>query len=308
MINQKELPKISIIICVKNSVKTIEKAIKSLLIQNYPNLEFIVIDGCSNDGTIEVINRYKEFINKLIIEKDSGSAEANNKGIRNASSDIIGFLNADDFYESDILLKAGTEFSLNPNLDIVSFRYRVINENNDILKETTINEIAFDNDLPKCLGINAKFFKKSLFLKYGYVIESDDKNRNLISNDIEYMIRFKIMGYEGKDIDWIGYNYMSHDNSLTFNNSFENLIRLNEDMIFIAKIFINNQQLIKNNLLWKKIFIKWKIRHRYRIIILNFKLKKFDRMLKNLMIGFKENNKIKFFLYVVKRILKKKFY
>jgi len=308
MINPVELPKISIIICVKNSVKTIEKAIKSLLCQNYLNLEFIVIDGCSTDGTIEVINRYKKFITKLIIEKDGGSSEANNKGIKNASSDIIGFLNADDFYEPDILIKAGTEFYLNPSLDIVSFRYRVINENNGTLKEATIDEIVFDNDLPKCLGINAKFFKKNLFLKYGYAIERDDKNRNLISNDIEYMIRFKILGYEGKNIDWIGYNYMSHNNSLTFNNSFENLIRLSEDMIFIAKMFINNEQLMKDNLAWQKIFVKWKIRYRYRIIILCFKLKKFHKVIENLIIGFNENNKIKFFLYVFKRILKKKFY
>ena len=90
--------KISIITVVKNNKDTIEKNILSLINQNYKNYEHIIIDGGSEDGTIEVIKKYQKNIKYFISEKDNGIYDAMNKGIDKVEGDIIGILNADDYY------------------------------------------------------------------------------------------------------------------------------------------------------------------------------------------------------------------
>jgi len=95
--------KISIITVVKNNKDTIEKNILSLLNQNYKNYEHIIIDGGSEDGTVEVINKYKKHIKYFISERDNGIYDAMNKGIDIVEGDIIGILNADDYYFSNAL-------------------------------------------------------------------------------------------------------------------------------------------------------------------------------------------------------------
>ena len=90
--------KVSIITVCFNSANTIEQAIQSILCQTYSDIEHIVVDGGSMDGTLEVIGRYKNSISKLVSERDSGIYDAMNKGLNLATGDIVGFLNADDFY------------------------------------------------------------------------------------------------------------------------------------------------------------------------------------------------------------------
>lgn len=88
--------KISIITVCYNRVTTIGSAIDSVLGQDYPNVEYILIDGASNDGTLEVIERYKDRIHTIVSERDSGMYEALNKGIRMATGDVIGIVHSDD--------------------------------------------------------------------------------------------------------------------------------------------------------------------------------------------------------------------
>ena len=95
--------KISVITVVKNSAGTIEKTIQSVLSQKYENLEYLIIDGKSTDGTLDVINKYKENISYIESQKDNGIWDAMNKGISLAKGDIIGFLNADDIYNENTL-------------------------------------------------------------------------------------------------------------------------------------------------------------------------------------------------------------
>ncbi|MBI9044557.1 MAG: glycosyltransferase [Anaerolineaceae bacterium] len=93
-----DLPKISIITPSYNSQDYIEQTIKSVVLQNYQNLEYIIIDGGSTDNTIEIIKKHEERIDYWISEKDSGQSEAINKGIRIATGDWIAWINADDIY------------------------------------------------------------------------------------------------------------------------------------------------------------------------------------------------------------------
>lgn len=91
--------KISIITPTYNSARTISRTIESIISQNYTDLEYIVVDGWSTDGTDNVVLSYKDKLNiKFVSEKDNGIYDAMNKGIKMATGDIIGILNSDDFY------------------------------------------------------------------------------------------------------------------------------------------------------------------------------------------------------------------
>jgi len=90
--------KISIITVTYNSERTIEQTIQSVLSQDYPNIEYIIIDGLSSDQTLSLIKKYESKISRLISEKDHGIYDALNKGINLATGDIVAILHSDDFY------------------------------------------------------------------------------------------------------------------------------------------------------------------------------------------------------------------
>ena len=96
-------PLVSIITAVYNGEKYLEKTIKSVLAQSYENIEYIIIDGSSTDGTIDIIKKYEDKISYWVSEKDSGVYEAMNKGLKVARGDYIAILNADDYYTSDAI-------------------------------------------------------------------------------------------------------------------------------------------------------------------------------------------------------------
>ena len=97
-------PKISIITVSFNSAETIKETIESILIQDYNNIEYIIIDGGSSDETIDIVKSYSEKISYFISEKDNGIYDAMNKGIKAATGDIVGILNSDDFYPNSFVL------------------------------------------------------------------------------------------------------------------------------------------------------------------------------------------------------------
>lgn len=93
--------KVSIITITYNSAETVEDTIRSVTGQDYPDVEYILIDGASNDATLEIAHRYADRIARIVSEKDKGIYDAMNKGVRHATGDIIGILNSDDFYSDD---------------------------------------------------------------------------------------------------------------------------------------------------------------------------------------------------------------
>ncbi|PQA58309.1 glycosyltransferase family 2 protein [Siphonobacter curvatus] len=115
-----QLPKISIVTVVYNGALTIEDTIQSVLSQDYSNLEYIIIDGASTDGTLEKIQPYRDRIALVVSEPDQGIWDAMNKGLQRATGDVIGILNSDDVYaHANVLSKVMNVFEEHPTIEAV---------------------------------------------------------------------------------------------------------------------------------------------------------------------------------------------
>ncbi|MEM5831420.1 MAG: glycosyltransferase family 2 protein, partial [Candidatus Aenigmatarchaeota archaeon] len=97
--------KISIITPSFNSEKTIEETIKSVLSQTYNDIEYLIIDGGSRDRTLEIVDKYKDKISKIVSEPDKGIYDGMNKGIKLATGEIVGILNSDDLYFDESVIE-----------------------------------------------------------------------------------------------------------------------------------------------------------------------------------------------------------
>lgn len=107
-------PRISIVTPSYNQGKFIERTIRSVLLQNYPNLEYIIIDGGSTDNTVEVIRKYGQWLHYWVSEEDQGQSDAINKGLDQATGGIFNWLNSDDFLESGALVQVAEAQGLSP--------------------------------------------------------------------------------------------------------------------------------------------------------------------------------------------------
>lgn len=123
-----EWPTISIVVPTYNHAPYIEETLRSILLQGYPSLELIVIDGGSTDGSVEIIRKYEPWITCWVSEKDRGQTHAINKGMAKATGQIRAYLNSDDIYLPGTL-QAVAEYSLtHPEADLIYGRCAVVNE------------------------------------------------------------------------------------------------------------------------------------------------------------------------------------
>ncbi|GAB3918641.1 glycosyltransferase family 2 protein [Mucilaginibacter boryungensis] len=119
-------PVLSVITIVYNNVKDIERTMLSVINQTHPNIEYIIIDGLSTDGTLDVISKYQDRISKLISETDEGIYDAMNKGLAAATGDYVIFMNSgDEFYSNDTVAKV---FVTSPGADIYYGETEMIND------------------------------------------------------------------------------------------------------------------------------------------------------------------------------------
>ncbi|MBA3073611.1 MAG: glycosyltransferase [Anaerolineae bacterium] len=121
-------PKISIIVPTLNQARFIDETIQSILTQNYPNLELIVLDGGSTDGTHEILKRYTDSLT-WISEPDEGQVDAINKGLKMVTGEVVAYLNSDDVYMPNTLLTVGQYFFEHPDCQILTGKCININEN-----------------------------------------------------------------------------------------------------------------------------------------------------------------------------------
>jgi glycosyltransferase involved in cell wall biosynthesis len=178
--------KLSLVTVVYNAQDTIGQCIESVTSQNYPDLEYIIIDGGSTDNTLEIINKYRSHINILVSEPDKGIYDAMNKGIRLATGEIVGTLNADDYFAGNgVLQSVADAFAQQPvdaiygDLDIIDRDHQVIRKWRSCQYKHTSFNLGFMPPHPTF------YCRKSLFEKFGpYSLEYGS------AADYELMLRF----------------------------------------------------------------------------------------------------------------------
>lgn len=192
------LPKLTIITPVLNGVETLERAVQSIITQQYPNLEYIIIDGGSTDGTIEVVKKYEPHITKWISEKDSGTSEAINKGLNLANGEIIGLLLADDFYLEDAFEKVIEAVRKNPEADLFYGDMVYVGPLRPpfrVHSKPNVTKSDFYRQ-PAPVYLPAVFFRRTCFLEHGLF-----DTTYLICNDYELLLRFIAANLKFQHID-----------------------------------------------------------------------------------------------------------
>lgn len=157
--------KFSIVTVTYNSKKTVEQTIKSVLSQSYDNFEYILVDGASKDGTVDIIKKYAESDSRIhyISELDNGIYDAMNKGVSMATGDAIALLNSDDYYEPGVLEEISKHIPEN-NEYVVYGMIRLLKDE----KESMV-VLYSHNCLPERMIMHpACFVSKTLYEKYRY--------------------------------------------------------------------------------------------------------------------------------------------
>lgn len=178
--------KISIITVSFNSAKTLRQTIESVLSQDYPDLEYIVVDGASKDGTVDILKEFEGKI-KYISEPDKGIYDALNKGVKLATGEIIGTIGGDDFYpNTHVIGHVATAFKdFKTEAVYGDKQYVNLDDDNTIVRYWRSGEYQRDNWLKGWMPPHLSFYlKKSAFDKYGdYIIDFT------CSGDYELMLR-----------------------------------------------------------------------------------------------------------------------
>ena len=179
--------KLSLITPSYNSAKTIARTIDSVVAQNYPDLEYIIIDGASTDNTKEIVLSYQNKINiKFISEPDSGIYEAMNKGVKLSTGDIVGILNSDDLFDNNEVLKKVTEAFDDKNIEAVYGDIKYFAD--DLNKVTRYWQTGkyLENKLNNgwIIPHPALFLRKSVYDKCGLF-----KTEFKIAGDYEFILR-----------------------------------------------------------------------------------------------------------------------
>jgi len=177
------LPRISIVTPSYNQGKFLEETIRSVIEQNYPNLELIVIDGGSTDDSVEVIERYEEHLTYWVSEKDNGQAHAIQKGLERATGDIFAWQNSDDRYLPGTLAYVTTIFQGNPQVDILFGGWNFIDERGGYistreLKRFTVGKLRAGLLVPPQ---PAAFFRTSVIRRVGGL---DSSRRHVMDYDL----------------------------------------------------------------------------------------------------------------------------
>lgn len=187
-------PKISVITITYNSAKTVEETIKSIISQNYDDLEYIIIDGGSTDGTLNIVNKYRDKIAVVISEPDNGISDAFNKGIKNASGEIIGIINSDDLLLPGALQKIAEHYS--PDIDVYSgillFWDDKTGETSECIPDVKFNKLKLQYNV----NHPSRFIRKDAYERFGCY----EVNLRYMM-DIELLCRFYKNGATYKYID-----------------------------------------------------------------------------------------------------------
>ena len=211
------LPTISIVTPSYNQGKFIEETIQSVLLQGYPKLEYIIIDGGSTDDTLEVIRKYEPWITYWVSEQDHGQSHAINKGFNKATGEILAWVNSDDTYEPGALAKVGEFFGNFPNVDVLYGNANIIDKNSSQIGKVCSIPFNTTAHLYRTVPIPAQ---SAVFWRRKVFFDSSMLNEDLhYVMDADLLVRFAESGASFFFLHTCFGSYRCHELSKTFSTS-----------------------------------------------------------------------------------------
>ena len=184
-------PLLSVVTVVYNGEKYLEQTIQSVINQSYDNVEYIIIDGGSTDGTLDIIKKYEHAIDYWVSEPDKGIYDAMNKGIMLCVGEMVGLINADDYYEGDIFLHIATTYDQYDCDVLYGDTYYIVDTKRDLLPAHHVGRRYGVFPYSYCwiwvdmlFGHPSTFVKRQVYKQYGLY---DTKYE--ISADYEFFLR-----------------------------------------------------------------------------------------------------------------------
>jgi len=229
-----------------NRAKMIETAIQSVIDQNYPEIEHIIVDGGSADGTLNVLKKYHYL--RVVSEPDQGMYDALNKGLSMATGEIIGFLNSDDFYAPNVFAQIAGLFE-KENIDAVAGLAAVVqqtteNSHNSVLLHPGKGEALIRHITLEAPIFNAYFFSKRVFQKIG-AFNAQYK----IAADRDFMLRFVLASFNTAYIDQPVYYYLQHPGSMTMDYCGARFGDTVDEHLMISHAYLASQKRFSHRLL-----------------------------------------------------------
>jgi glycosyltransferase involved in cell wall biosynthesis len=159
---------VSIVTPSYNQASYLEQTLRSVLEQDYPRIEYIVADGASSDGSVEIVEKYADKLAWWVSEKDNGQAEAINKGLVRATGEIIAWLNSDDYYLPGAISAAVKVFEENPSVVMVYGNMLAVDEHGHTFNELKYKQLSLEDLLCfQIIGQPAVFFRRDAYEKTG---------------------------------------------------------------------------------------------------------------------------------------------
>ncbi len=163
-------PLVSIVTPSFNQAQYLEQTLRSVLEQDYPRIEYIVIDGASTDGSVELIKKYEDRLAYWVSERDSGQAEAINKGLARAEGEIVAWINSDDFYFPGVVASAVKVFESHPEAGLVYGDTVAVDGNGEFIHFPKYAQWGLDDLLTfNIIGQPAVFMRRDVLLKAGFL-------------------------------------------------------------------------------------------------------------------------------------------
>jgi len=200
--------KISIVTPSYNQGQFLEETIRSVLLQGYPNLEYMIIDGGSTDNTLEIIHKYKDYLSYWVSEPDKGQADAINKGFMRATGELIGWQNSDDYYYPNACFHAMVSALKWKEYDVFygSRNYLNLEEEGILSKDKHMSAFNLEQMIPNAnMSNQSMFFRKRIFQE-GNFLDLSFKH----CMDHEFFWRLIVKGYKFIFIPEIGACYRLH--------------------------------------------------------------------------------------------------
>jgi glycosyltransferase involved in cell wall biosynthesis len=272
MANGRSWPKISIVTPSLNQGQFLEETIRSVLLQGYPNLEYLIMDGGSSDDSIEIIKKYDRWLVYWESKPDNGQSHAINKGFAKASGDWFGYINSDDLYECNALNRLSVVFSHNKDVRLIAGECAIFEGETTkcIFKPWWPQDLSYfiKKTYSSTFAQPSSFWDKNSYLKAG----GFDESLNYCF-DREFFLRLGLLGIRPYFINTSLSRFREHMDSKTISQS----IKFHEDSIRILDKHSQNcnisnfkkakwERRMKSEIRYGEVYSRWHNAGRLRAI------------------------------------------